>query len=138
MDPLNDRIAGRLGILFDRPDGSIRIVDYFAMIHFPVVLLSPKAPIRRDPTNPQPMNNRHFPAILKAGLISLSLACLTACGGGTHEQGNGKEHTHTDSAGSAHHEHAAVYQCPMKCEGDKTYAEAGKCPVCNMDLALVE
>ena len=30
--------------------------------------------------------------------------------------------------------HTAPYQCPMKCEGDKTYAKAGKCPVCNMDL----
>ncbi|MGB5242322.1 MAG: heavy metal-binding domain-containing protein [Lutimonas sp.] len=32
-------------------------------------------------------------------------------------------------------EHAAhVYQCPMKCEGDKTYAEATTCPECKMDL----
>lgn len=29
---------------------------------------------------------------------------------------------------------ASKYQCPMKCEGDKTYAKAGKCPVCNMEL----
>ena len=28
----------------------------------------------------------------------------------------------------------AVYYCPMHCEGDKTYAEAGSCPVCGMDL----
>ncbi len=28
----------------------------------------------------------------------------------------------------------SVYQCPMKCEGDKTYNKAGKCPVCNMNL----
>ena len=27
-----------------------------------------------------------------------------------------------------------VYQCPMKCEGDKTYDKAGKCPICNMNL----
>lgn len=27
-----------------------------------------------------------------------------------------------------------VYKCPMKCEGDKTYTKAGKCPVCNMNL----
>ena len=27
-----------------------------------------------------------------------------------------------------------VYQCPMKCEGDKTYAIAGKCPKCGMNL----
>jgi transcription initiation factor IIE alpha subunit len=31
-----------------------------------------------------------------------------------------------------------VYQCPMKCEGDKTYSEKGSCPVCNMDLKEVE
>jgi hypothetical protein len=37
------------------------------------------------------------------------------------------------------HAHAAKYQCPMKCEGEKSYAKAGKCPVCNMDLkALVK
>lgn len=27
-----------------------------------------------------------------------------------------------------------LYSCPMKCEGEKVYEEAGKCPVCNMDL----
>jgi protein SCO1/2 len=32
----------------------------------------------------------------------------------------------------------AVYQCPMKCEGEKTYSEAGSCPVCNMDLQPIE
>ncbi len=30
-----------------------------------------------------------------------------------------------------------AYQCPMKCEGDKTYAKKGKCPACTMDLKLV-
>ena len=27
-----------------------------------------------------------------------------------------------------------VYQCPMKCEKEKTYDKKGKCPVCEMDL----
>lgn len=31
-----------------------------------------------------------------------------------------------------HLEH--VYYCPMKCEGGKTYAASGTCPVCNMHL----
>lgn len=31
-----------------------------------------------------------------------------------------------------------MYQCPMQCEGDKTYDEAGSCPVCNMDLKQLE
>ena len=30
------------------------------------------------------------------------------------------------------------YQCPMKCEGDKTYTEMGKCPVCGMDLKSIK
>lgn len=29
---------------------------------------------------------------------------------------------------------AAVYQCPMKCEGEKTYDKPGKCPKCGMEL----
>lgn len=32
---------------------------------------------------------------------------------------------------------AAVYQCPMKCEGEKTYPAAGQCPVCGMDLEKI-
>lgn len=27
-----------------------------------------------------------------------------------------------------------VFYCPMHCEGDKTYPQAGSCPVCGMDL----
>ncbi len=27
-----------------------------------------------------------------------------------------------------------LYQCPMKCEGDKSYETPGNCPVCNMKL----
>ncbi len=27
-----------------------------------------------------------------------------------------------------------LYQCPMKCEKEKTYKEKGKCPVCKMNL----
>lgn len=38
------------------------------------------------------------------------------------------------------HKHvaAAAYQCMMKCEGEKTYAKAGKCPVCGMQMAKVD
>ena len=41
------------------------------------------------------------------------------------------------------HEHGdelamTVYQCPMQCEGDKTYSEKGSCPVCEMDLKELE
>ena len=30
-----------------------------------------------------------------------------------------------------------IYYCPMKCEGEKTYKEHGKCPVCGMNLVPV-
>lgn len=32
---------------------------------------------------------------------------------------------------------ATVYACPMRCEGEKTYDSAGRCPVCNMKLVQV-
>ena len=31
-----------------------------------------------------------------------------------------------------------LYECPMHCEGDKTYDQPGNCPVCKMDLKEVE
>ncbi|GMV26728.1 MAG: hypothetical protein AMXMBFR58_27590 [Phycisphaerae bacterium] len=33
---------------------------------------------------------------------------------------------------------AAKYFCPMKCEGEKTYDQPGRCPVCNMKLKEVQ
>jgi protein SCO1/2 len=27
-----------------------------------------------------------------------------------------------------------TYQCPMKCEGEKTYSKEGSCPICKMDV----
>lgn len=49
---------------------------------------------------------------------------ITACGNNnsTNKQTNEKE----------------KYQCPMKCEGEKTYDKPGQCPVCKMDLEKVE
>lgn len=29
---------------------------------------------------------------------------------------------------------AMTYQCPMKCEGEKTYSKNGKCSVCGMQM----
>jgi len=31
-----------------------------------------------------------------------------------------------------------IFYCPMHCEGDKTYAKVGDCPVCGMDLVPLE
>lgn len=53
-----------------------------------------------------------------------------------HEHAEGDDHDH--SAMEMSDEEHAQYQCPMKCEGDKTYDEAGECPKCGMDLKEVE
>ena len=60
-------------------------------------------------------------------VISETTSC---CGGSGH-----LHHTHHNQEDSQAKE---VYQCPMKCEGDKTYDEAGRCPVCGMFLAPVK
>ncbi|HNQ27780.1 MAG TPA: SCO family protein [Aquaticitalea sp.] len=36
------------------------------------------------------------------------------------------------------HGTTVAYHCPMQCEGEKTYAEKGSCPICKMDLVEVE
>jgi hypothetical protein len=62
-------------------------------------------------------------------LLSASLFLLfIACSGGEKKETSGEAATKTE-VGSV-----KKYACPMKCEGEKTYAEAGKCPVCKMDL----
>ncbi len=53
---------------------------------------------------------------------------VSCCGGG----GQNLHHGHKQET-----EATTIYQCPMKCEGDKTYSEPGKCPVCGMYLAPV-
>ena len=50
--------------------------------------------------------------------------------------GNEKKST-TKTADKTQTAETKKYACPMKCEGEKTYAEAGKCPVCKMDLQEV-
>jgi len=48
-----------------------------------------------------------------------------------------KKDKKTDAVEEASNETASadqVYQCPMDCEHGKSYTEAGKCPVCEMDL----
>ncbi len=49
---------------------------------------------------------------------------LTSCG-------SGEEKTEVK-------QEAAVYQCPMKCEGEKTYDKPGDCPKCGMEIKKVE
>ncbi len=41
------------------------------------------------------------------------------------------------ACGNDKEQNVTLYECPMHCEGDKTYDEAGSCPVCKMDLTPV-
>lgn len=52
-------------------------------------------------------------------------AFMGCCGGGHHH------HDHNETTAGE------KYQCPMKCEGNKTYDKPGNCPVCNMHLQPV-
>lgn len=79
---------------------------------------------------------------LTAAFISFALFAFTACSGDEAPQEQtttNTEQTSTPQATEAHeHQEHAHYQCPMKCEGDKTYEEPGTCPVCGMELAEVK
>ena len=64
---------------------------------------------------------------------------------GITDQKSETKETHSCCCGNGHENHEmsssnseTVYQCPMKCEGDKTYMLPGNCPVCNMHLTPVK
>lgn len=82
----------------------------------------------------------------------------SCCGGGHGHHSTGHEHAGmghgmgttappqaigTFIAGSHEHVHAHTggsgsrYQCPMQCEGDKTYEDPGRCPECNMNMVEI-
>ncbi len=77
----------------------------------------------------------------------------------THDHSDGSGHDELHGTGEGQHTHdaenvdengevnatsdtdtdKAAYYCPMKCEGDKTYADKdAKCAKCGMDLVQVE
>lgn len=59
------------------------------------------------------------------GALLFGAFMLTACSSGSEKEA----HDHATD-----HAKEKVYYCPMHCEGDKTYAEPGNCPVCGMEL----
>ena len=75
-------------------------------------------------------------------LFVVGSATFIGCGNEDHhEHTEGEGHEHAEGE-EHHHDEAeaeeAAYYCPMKCEGEKTYAEEGSCPKCGMDLVEVE
>lgn len=79
-----------------------------------------------------------------SALLAFSVVSFMGCGG-EENSGNNNQTEQTDNHdGHAHdgHEHNvdpktsnSKYVCPMYCEGSAK-EEAGKCPVCGMDLVL--
>ena len=76
-------------------------------------------------------------------VIVFSLFLFTSCADKKNEavpaaqEKESVSHDHdadSQDADSADKAASADYQCPMDCEDGKTYAEAGSCPVCKMDL----
>ncbi|MBI2280399.1 MAG: hypothetical protein HYU68_06880 [Bacteroidetes bacterium] len=68
--------------------------------------------------------------IVTATLILTVTMFVASCGSKTSE--NNAENTTTEQIENV------KYQCPMKCEGEKTYDKPGQCPKCNMDLEQIE
>ena len=73
--------------------------------------------------------------------------CLISCGDSKKENATQESDVSEEQVDDNQKEEAkdhgyemamAAYQCPMKCEGDKTYKEEGSCPLCKMDLKKVE
>lgn len=67
---------------------------------------------------------------IKFCIVFIVLTGFVFCKEKTNAQ---KVHIH--KIGEAYH---IVRQCPMKCEKNKYYKNAGKCPVCKMDLIKIE
>jgi len=67
---------------------------------------------------------------ISTALLLAAVMFFASCGSNNSESKNDK--ATTEQTGNA------KYQCPMKCEGDKTYDKPAQCPVCNMDLKKLE
>ena len=65
-------------------------------------------------------------------IIALIVFVLSGCGSNNHQTETIKTdsvYVITDSTKTGD-----VYQCPMKCEDEKTYNKPGNCPECKMEL----
>ena len=82
------------------------------------------------------MKHPHKAGAILAGLAGTLLLVVafwaTGCGDADH---SGQDHGQSPEVAP---EVATAYYCPMHCEGDKTYDEAGTCPVCAMNLVVVD
>ena len=85
-------------------------------------------------------------ALSKAGNYSIEMVNHAGVEEGTHSEHDkttAKSDEHACCGGSENpapilgQSASGKYHCPMHCEGDKVYDDAGDCPVCGMDLLKV-
>jgi len=94
---------------------------------------------------------KKFKFLILSFIISAFFISVTSCNSKSEGVDNNDEQTETNTAndekvsGEEHsetHEHKETamtsFQCPMKCEGDKTYTEKEKCPKCGMEMEEVK
>lgn len=67
-----------------------------------------------------------------AVVLVFGLSALASCGSNQSKQ-NTKHHNEIEHKYNEDEDHSSFY-CPMKCEGEKVYDQAGSCPKCGMDL----
>lgn len=82
------------------------------------------------------MKNQFIPF----SLTLVAIVVIASCGSKTSNQQTvpaTNEQTAVDTTGESKPV-TAHYQCPMKCEGEKTYDKPGPCPVCKMDMHIVK
>ena len=102
------------------------------------------------------MMKRKLTNLILLGFVSFAIILASSCSNTDSSNENTQDAVQTEETNStestteneekmeSHEEHehddavAKTYQCPMKCEGDKTYDQPGKCPKCKMDLAEVK
>ena len=77
--------------------------------------------------------------ILFIPFLLMTVLIFSACGNGNQENAESTTADSTkapkeitDMAGIT-----SYYECPMKCE-EKKFSEPGNCPICGMELVLVE
>ncbi|MUH37450.1 heavy-metal-associated domain-containing protein, partial [Zobellia amurskyensis] len=66
--------------------------------------------------------------------IEIFQKALLDDGGSYSIHKDGEHHHETKKKETPKGKGTGTFYCPMHCEGDKTYDEAGDCPVCGMDL----
>jgi len=70
--------------------------------------------------------------MITKALLAATLFLILGCSANSEKTEQTKEET-TEVKPT----NLAAYSCPMQCEGDKTYPDSGKCPVCKMELQEV-